>query len=296
MRMVARALLLAILATALLVQLSFSYVGGPTAEVGAGTLEVGINQTAPLVVEVGGIANLQSFEMHLSFDPSLVEVVDADPVAPGVQVTPGDFLTVGRVTQNDADNEAGTIDFALSQISPSPPKTGSGTLFTVELRGLANGQTPIHNVRSRFATIGNRVIDVTVADGTAKVSPAVVPFAAETVVPAGTPQDGGDAQPKVVVEGTPGVEVTATVTVTSTAAPAVATAELTLTPTATLTVTVGATATSGATATPGAAVDPDAGQGGGISPLVIAAAIVALGVLGYEGWRMWIARTPAHPR
>ena len=113
-----------------------------------------------------------------------------------------------------------------------------------------------------------------------------MPFAAETVVP----------------QGTPGAAVTATLTVTPTAV-VTTTAELTL------------------NADPERHGDPDRdhgpdshpdpytgghrharcgrrtrGQGGGVSPLVIAAAIVALGVLGYEGWRMWIARLPARPR
>ena len=61
--------------------------------------------------------------------------------APGVQVAPGDFLSADFVVQNRADNQAGTIDFAVTQLNPSKTKSGSGTLFTVYFQGIAADKT-----------------------------------------------------------------------------------------------------------------------------------------------------------
>ena len=112
---------------------------GPTVALGDGVLELQAGQTAELAVTVADVQGLYGFEMQLRIDPAVAAVVDADPARPGIQVTPGDFLSPDFVAQNLVDNQAGTINFALTQLNPSAAKSGSGTLFTVRLRGLVAG-------------------------------------------------------------------------------------------------------------------------------------------------------------
>jgi hypothetical protein len=55
-------------------------------------------------------------EVHLSFDPTKLQVVDADPVEPGVQIAPdgGLFPLDDQVVVQEVDNAGGTIVFAVS--------------------------------------------------------------------------------------------------------------------------------------------------------------------------------------
>jgi hypothetical protein len=68
-----------------------------------------------------------------------------------VQITPGDFLDLFNqfVLVNAADNTAGTIDFAVTQLHPAVARSGSGVLATVEFRAAGEGSSAVHlaNVR-----------------------------------------------------------------------------------------------------------------------------------------------------
>jgi hypothetical protein len=95
---------------------------------GAAHIAVLIGET---VIAVGGTGSsevfvsftdvqsgVQGFELHLSYDPRIVQVVDADgEPANGVQIAATMFFAGGqRVDTNEADNEMGKIVFALTQV------------------------------------------------------------------------------------------------------------------------------------------------------------------------------------
>ena len=61
-----------------------------------------------------------------------------------MQAAPGTFLDSGFVVLNAADNVTGTVRFAMTQLNPSLPKSGTGTLIVIGLRGKqASGSTPL---------------------------------------------------------------------------------------------------------------------------------------------------------
>ncbi len=101
------------------------------------------DQTVVLSVTVDAVTNLYAVEFVLEFDPTVVEVVDANTAVAGIQITPGGFLSPDTVVVNEANNALGTINFALSQSAPSPPVSGSGTLATITFRGLATGTSEV---------------------------------------------------------------------------------------------------------------------------------------------------------
>ncbi len=84
---------------------------------------------------------LYGFDISLSFDPQVIDVVDADPEQSGTQVSLGTLLDPGFVIINQADNQAGSVRFALTQLNPSQPKSGSGNLIVVRVRGKQGGST-----------------------------------------------------------------------------------------------------------------------------------------------------------
>ena len=86
--------------------------------------------TVDLYVE--NAVNLYGADIRITFDTTAAQVVDADPAMPGVQIQPlADFLVPGFVIRKEADNVTGLIWYAVTQINPSPPVTGSGALARV---------------------------------------------------------------------------------------------------------------------------------------------------------------------
>jgi len=84
---------------------------------------------------------VDSAQAYIDFDPSLLEVVDADPGTAGDQIQRGTALP--DELQNSVDNALGRIDFAAG-IFGGQPLTGTFTLATVEFKAkAATGGTPL---------------------------------------------------------------------------------------------------------------------------------------------------------
>ena len=75
----------------------------------------------------------------LDFDPSVVQVQDANPFQDGVQIESGSWLERQLELANSVDNTAGEVDFAVTQSHPEMGKDGSGILARITFVGLAEG-------------------------------------------------------------------------------------------------------------------------------------------------------------
>jgi hypothetical protein len=123
------------------------------------TYDVGQEIDAEVWIE--DVEGLYGAEIHLAFDPDHLQVLDADPVRPGTQVSPSDdLLSPDFVVRNEADNAAGTVWYAVTQLNPSPPVTGSGTLFGLTFVTTSPGDTAVD------------VTDHVLSDRNAEVLPA----------------------------------------------------------------------------------------------------------------------------
>ncbi|MBC7265226.1 MAG: hypothetical protein H5T64_12855 [Chloroflexi bacterium] len=131
---------------------------------------VGEGQTAAVEVRVENVRDLYGLDIRLSFDPSVVEVVDADPTTDGVQVRPGDLLSVDFVIRNTADNEKGTIWFALTQLNPSEAVNGSGTAYIITFKGKrAVASSPLTITYQKMATRTGETIPASTTDSEIRV-------------------------------------------------------------------------------------------------------------------------------
>ncbi|HOR00511.1 MAG TPA: cohesin domain-containing protein [Anaerolineae bacterium] len=136
--------------------------GGALVRPAPALVEVGEGLTAAVQVRVEDVQGLYGYDIRLSFDPAAVQVVDADPSTPGVQVLPGDLLRLDLVARNTADNAAGTVWLAMAHLNPSPAVDGSGVACTVTLRGVAAGaRSPLAVSYARLATRDGREIPAT---------------------------------------------------------------------------------------------------------------------------------------
>jgi hypothetical protein len=176
-------------------------------------------------------------DIALTFDPNAVEIVDADPNQIGVQTALGTFLDSGFVVLNSVDNLAGTLRFAMTQLNPSLPKSGSGTLIVIRLRGKqVSGGSPLTLTKVQLAqrdgsgvstNLISGQVSVTAAAGSAPTGTPIPTQGAGTAMPTSAPQSlpvtvaptGGSATTQPTLPP-PGTGLAATITPRPTDQPA----------------------------------------------------------------------------
>ena len=107
------------------------------------TLDLNPGDVGTLDIRVENVVQMAGAEVHLAFDPALLEVVDADPSTEGAQIAHGDFLSPDFVVQNIATPDTGSVDYAIACIPVDKAVSGSGVLARVTLRALGGGETLI---------------------------------------------------------------------------------------------------------------------------------------------------------
>jgi LysM repeat protein len=202
--------------------------GAATLRVDPSTSSVQVNSSTNVAIKVDNIANLSAFELHLSFDPAVLEVTG---------MTNGGFVAADFTVQNTFDNAAGTIDYAIAQLNRAPAQ-GSGTLFTIALRAKATGSSTVTTRTTPAAPDGfilsdqnGMSIQASWVPGTINVG-AVNPTSTDTPTPTSTPTHTSTTGPSPTPTNTStvGPSPTATSTLTPSRTP---------TPTTTITPTPG---------------------------------------------------------
>jgi hypothetical protein len=118
---------------------------GPTANLwfDPNPAEVSVNGEVTVDVMISDVADLYGASLTIAFDQTLVEVVDMDGGASGVQIDPGSCPIPDFIVQNNANNSTGVINFDVSSLAPSPPCNGTGVVASITFRGLAEGNSPL---------------------------------------------------------------------------------------------------------------------------------------------------------
>jgi len=128
------------------------------------TLECGSTATSQVLVTVVNQAldpkEVRGVEVHLTFDPTLLQVVDADgDPGNGVQLAVESGLFDGdlRIGQNLADNAAGTIVFAVAQSNGTPVFNATNKAIATITWECA-GECPQEDVASEITVVGNTLM------------------------------------------------------------------------------------------------------------------------------------------
>ena len=137
------ALVVATLMALPLVSVFAAVPGDPdtTVTVTDASIDIGAEATSEIRVSIvndmTGPVELRGVEVHLTFNPAIVEVVSVTPSAALFNGT----LQIG---QNQFDNVAGTIDFAVAQSNGTPVFNATdAAIATITWRGLATGETTV---------------------------------------------------------------------------------------------------------------------------------------------------------
>ncbi len=152
---------------------------------------VAVGQVVNVNVQIDSVAGLAGAEVNISYNPALLDVQDADPNKAGVQIAPGSFLKPDLVAQNTVDTAQGKISFAVTQVAPTQPVTGSGVLATISFKGKADGTSPLTFNVVNLSTSGGTAISRTVQNGQIKVgSGGATPTPTPTRTPGPVPTPG----------------------------------------------------------------------------------------------------------
>lgn len=143
---------------------------GATMWLDPATLDLAPGDVGMLEIRVDNIVQLAGAEVHLTFDPALLEVVDAEPSTEGVQIAHGDFLSPDFVVQNSADLTNGTVDYAIACMRLDQAASGSGVLARITFRALAEGETLVTISGALLADMQGQPIAVETESSVAVIS------------------------------------------------------------------------------------------------------------------------------
>ncbi|MFQ6101336.1 MAG: LysM peptidoglycan-binding domain-containing protein [Anaerolineae bacterium] len=186
--------------------------------------EVAVGATTEVHVRIENVTDLYGAEVHLTFDPALLEVVDADSDMAGVQIQSGTFLSPDFTAQNRVDQEAGSIDFAVAQSPPHEPVSGSGVLATITFQGQAAGTSALNFSTTQpsppviLSDQDGGTITADAQGGSVNVTggetptPTATPTPEDTPTPTPTPEDTATPTPTSDNTSTPTLTPTLTPT------------------------------------------------------------------------------------
>lgn len=170
-----------------------SLQGETTVSIQPATQTINVGDTTTVDVQIANVSDLFGVDLRLSFDPSIVKVVDSNPLVPGDQVEPGAFLDIsggkGFVVENSADNAAGTISYAATLLSPASPVSGSGPLIRITFEGVSEGESAITLESVLLSDAKAQAIQATKQDGSITVREVTPVPPTGNVVISGTVED-----------------------------------------------------------------------------------------------------------
>jgi hypothetical protein len=102
-----------------------------------------VSETGNVEIHLDNVDNLYGMHLSLKFDPTMLRVQDADPAQQGIQIEPGHLPAPDFAVRNEANNDQGTIEYAVIQLYPREPATGSGVVATIRFQAVGKGDSPL---------------------------------------------------------------------------------------------------------------------------------------------------------
>ena len=137
--------------------------GTATAVVGVDDVTVQVGQEFTVPVWISGVQNLYGADVRVIYDPAALQ---------GVKVIRGTFLQPGFVVRQGfygpPQCNPMCARYALTQLNPTPPVNGSGTLYFVTFKALRAGLANL-TIYAELATRDGLLIPVTHRHGVVTV-------------------------------------------------------------------------------------------------------------------------------
>jgi hypothetical protein len=132
-----------------------------------------VGETKTISIWVEDAVNVYSYYVRMYFDPSMVQILDADPNLPGVQVQDGDFFYRPQsiTTANWVANPSGVMTYVNSFIDPTVSISGSGRLLSFDLQAIAAGTSTINLTQSYLISPQGDLLPVSVLNPQIYIDP-----------------------------------------------------------------------------------------------------------------------------
>lgn len=137
------------------------------------TVQIAVGEAVELHVRIENASNLRNVDVLIRYNPRLLEVIDADPEMPGIQVKLGPFLNSREAIVNTVFPAVGEIRFY--QTASGPAATGSGDIAVVIFRGLEEGTAFVNIEHAWLYDIHS--VEITSITQNARISVGGVPAA-----------------------------------------------------------------------------------------------------------------------
>jgi hypothetical protein len=100
--------------------------------------EIPVETEITVTVRLSDVVDMYALALTVDYPPDLLEIVDSDPVKPGIQAAPANcpnpVLPLGIVVENLADNQLGRLSYVLTQLAPTPPVNGHCDVLHIHFR------------------------------------------------------------------------------------------------------------------------------------------------------------------
>jgi len=123
------------------IYINIGNVGPTTVAIVPPELKLASGEEGTTEIQIQNVSNLFGVDFELTFDPNVVEVVDADPSTPGTQIAVGDVFTDQDHFNGVNLVQNGVISFAATLKRPALPFTGTGTLASITWKAIKRGQS-----------------------------------------------------------------------------------------------------------------------------------------------------------
>lgn len=133
-------------------------------------------------IDIEDVVDLYGIEIELEFDPTFWEFEDADPRREGIQPAIGTFLDPGMTLFSIIDMQEGRIHLVMSQVNPSQPKSGDGTIMVLYATAKKTGVTSFEVKKVELATRDGLDIAVEGVDGQITIE-SQAPVLTATAIP-----------------------------------------------------------------------------------------------------------------
>jgi LysM repeat protein len=178
--------------------------------------QIQLGDKATVTARAENIANVYGIELHIQFNPAGLEVEDADSQQDGIQLQSSDFFKPDFVVQNRADNELGTIDYAVTLLAPRESVEGSGVLVTINFVSKQQGNYSVLFKEVKLASPDGLRIPAETVDGQIAVGTSIQGLVVtgtsvalvSTATPTATPVTAVDTPTATPVPPTPTPAIT----------------------------------------------------------------------------------------
>jgi hypothetical protein len=120
-------------------------------------------------INVQAVENLSAAQLEVTYDPAVVQVIDADEAREGVQVRIGDAFADGFTAVNAVDTVQGRITFAATLFG-GEQINGAANLISIDWQPQEVGSTAVNLEDVLLVDAQGQLIDFTPQNGTVEVS------------------------------------------------------------------------------------------------------------------------------